>query len=119
MARLTCQIWPSGPASGAQRDASSGSISSAKVMYSPNDGYRAAPLPSLVALPRFGLGAPAIAFERGNGPRLDGRNLMGTLMVDFITSLDGYGAAEGWPGWWGMESPEYLGWLGEQPEYTV
>jgi dihydrofolate reductase len=44
---------------------------------------------------------------------------MGTLMVDFITSLDGYGAAEGWPGWWGMESPEYLGWLGEQPEYTV
>jgi len=29
---------------------------------------------------------------------------MGTLMVDFITSLDGYGAAEGWPGWWGMQS---------------
>jgi hypothetical protein len=44
---------------------------------------------------------------------------MGTLMVDFITSLDGYGAAEGWPGWWGMESAEYLGWLGEQPEHTV
>ncbi len=21
------------------------------------------------------------------------------LLVDFITSLDGYGAAEGWPGW--------------------
>jgi dihydrofolate reductase len=44
---------------------------------------------------------------------------MATLMIDFITSLDGYGAAEGWPGWWGMESPEYLGWLGEQPEHTV
>jgi dihydrofolate reductase len=44
---------------------------------------------------------------------------MGTLMVDFITSLDGYGAAEGWPGWWGMESPEYLSWLGEQPAHTV
>ena len=44
---------------------------------------------------------------------------MGTLMVDFITSLDGYGAAAGWPGWWGMESPEYLSWLGEQPEHTV
>ena len=29
---------------------------------------------------------------------------MGTLMIDFITSLDGYGAAEGWPGWWGMEA---------------
>jgi dihydrofolate reductase len=44
---------------------------------------------------------------------------MGTLMVDFITSLDGYGAAEGWPGWWGMESPEYLGWLDEQPQHTL
>jgi hypothetical protein len=44
---------------------------------------------------------------------------MGTLMVDFITSLDGYGAAEGWPGWWDMESAEYLGWLGEQPEHTL
>jgi len=43
------------------------------------------------------------------------------LLVDFITSLDGFGAAEGWPGWWGLEGPEYLGWLGEQPEadYTV
>lgn len=29
------------------------------------------------------------------------------LLVDFITSLDGYGAAEGWPGWWGLEGPEY------------
>jgi dihydrofolate reductase len=40
---------------------------------------------------------------------------------DFITSLDGYGAAEGWPGGWGLEGPEYLGWLGEQPEgdYTI
>ncbi|WP_454295321.1 dihydrofolate reductase family protein [Salana multivorans] len=35
------------------------------------------------------------------------------LMVDYITSLDGYGAAEGWPGWWGLEGPEYLAWLGE------
>ena len=44
---------------------------------------------------------------------------MATLMVDFITSLDGYGAAEGWPGWWGMESPEYLGWLDEKPKHTL
>jgi hypothetical protein len=36
--------------------------------------------------------------------------------VDFITSLDGYGAAEGWPGWWGLEGPEYLAWLDRQPE---
>lgn len=45
---------------------------------------------------------------------------MQELMVDFITSLDGYAAAEGWPGWWGLEGPEYLGWL-EQDEgdYTV
>ncbi len=41
---------------------------------------------------------------------------MPELLVDFITSLDGYGAAEGWPGWWGLEGPEYLGWLQDQPE---
>jgi dihydrofolate reductase len=40
-------------------------------------------------------------------------------MVDFIISLDGYGAAEGWPGFWGMEGPEYLGWLEEQEEHTA
>ena len=46
---------------------------------------------------------------------------MPELMIDFITSLDGYGAAEGWPGWWGLEGPEYLAWLEDQPEagYTV
>jgi dihydrofolate reductase len=44
---------------------------------------------------------------------------MSSLMVDFITSLDGYGAAEGWPGYWGMEGPEYLGWIGEAPEHTA
>ncbi len=46
---------------------------------------------------------------------------MAELLIDFITSLDGYGAAEGWPGWWGLEGPEYLGWLGDQPEadYTI
>ena len=41
---------------------------------------------------------------------------MSELLIDFITSLDGYGAADGWPGWWGLEGPEYLAWLGEQPE---
>lgn len=46
---------------------------------------------------------------------------MPELLIDFITSLDGYGAAEGWPGWWGLEGPEYLAWLGEDPEagYTT
>jgi len=46
---------------------------------------------------------------------------MQELLVDFITSLDGYAAAEGWPGWWGLEGPEYLTWLDEQPErdYTI
>jgi dihydrofolate reductase len=33
---------------------------------------------------------------------------MSSLTVDFIISLDGYGAGEGWPGYWGMEGPEYL-----------
>jgi dihydrofolate reductase len=46
---------------------------------------------------------------------------MPELLIDFITSLDGYGAADGWPGWWGLQGPEYLAWLSEQPEgaYTV
>src|SRR6188508_2212664 len=43
---------------------------------------------------------------------------MSELLVDFITSLDGYASGEGWPGWWGLEGPEYLAWLGEQPEVT-
>jgi dihydrofolate reductase len=38
---------------------------------------------------------------------------MPDLMIDFIVSLDGYGAAEGWPGLWGMEGPEYLAFLEE------
>ena len=43
------------------------------------------------------------------------------LLVDFIISLDGYAAADGWPGWWGLEGPEYLAWLGQAPErdYTI
>ena len=43
---------------------------------------------------------------------------MRELLVDFITSLDGYASAEGWPGFWGLQGPEYLAWLGEQPEVT-
>jgi dihydrofolate reductase len=41
---------------------------------------------------------------------------MPELLIDFITSLDGYAAADGWPGLWGLEGPEYLAWLGEDPE---
>ena len=44
------------------------------------------------------------------------RDAVPELLIDFITSLDGYGAADGWPGWWGLEGPEYLAWLGEAPE---
>ncbi|HZT45922.1 MAG TPA: dihydrofolate reductase family protein [Gaiellaceae bacterium] len=43
---------------------------------------------------------------------------MPELLVDFISSLDGYASAEGWPGWWGLQGPEYLAWLAEQPEAT-
>jgi len=43
---------------------------------------------------------------------------MPELLVDFITSLDGYASADGWPGFWGLQGPEYLAWLGEQPEAT-
>jgi dihydrofolate reductase len=38
------------------------------------------------------------------------------LMVDFIISLDGYAAAEGWPGLWGLAGPEYLAFIGEDAE---
>jgi dihydrofolate reductase len=38
------------------------------------------------------------------------------LMVDLIISLDGYASAEGWPGWWGLEGPEYLAWLDREAE---
>lgn len=43
------------------------------------------------------------------------------LLVDFIISLDGYAEGDGWPGWWGLEGPEYLTWLEQQPEnnYTL
>ena len=46
---------------------------------------------------------------------------MAELVIDFITSLDGYASADDWPGLWGKGGPEYLAWLGEQPEksYTV
>lgn len=43
---------------------------------------------------------------------------MKELMIDLITSLDGYASGDGWPGWWGLEGPEYLAWLGEQPPVT-
>src|ERR1041384_2932614 len=43
---------------------------------------------------------------------------MRELLIDFITSLDGYASGEGWPGFWGLEGPEYLAWLGEQPPVT-
>jgi dihydrofolate reductase len=56
--------------------------------------------------------------QAGAAQPAKGRSMQ-SLMVDFIISLDGYGAAEGWPGFWGMEGPEYLGWLEEQEEHTA
>ncbi|MEI2778084.1 MAG: dihydrofolate reductase family protein [Tetrasphaera sp.] len=35
------------------------------------------------------------------------------LMVDVITSLDGFGSAQGWPGLWGLGGPEYFAWLAQ------
>ncbi len=43
---------------------------------------------------------------------------MPELMVDVITSLDGFASAEGWPGLWGMGGPEYFAWLGEDAAAT-
>src|SRR3954466_14974272 len=67
---------------------------------------------------------PGLPPNRASAVRVS-RQLKGTtmaeLLVDFVSSLDGYGAGEGWPGWWGLQGPEYLAWLGAQPEadYTV
>src|SRR6188508_2578438 len=43
---------------------------------------------------------------------------MQELLVDFITSLDRYASGQGWPGFWGLEGPEYMAWLSEQPAVT-
>ena len=43
---------------------------------------------------------------------------MPELMIDVITSLDGFSSAEGWPGLWGMGGPEYFAWLGEDSAAT-
>jgi dihydrofolate reductase len=39
---------------------------------------------------------------------------MSTLTVDLISCLDGYAAADGWPGYWGKEGPELFAWLEEK-----
>ena len=31
---------------------------------------------------------------------------MAALRIDLITTLGGCAAADGWPGWWGLEGPE-------------
>ncbi len=54
-------------------------------------------------------GKPSMADEQIQTPEQE-------LLVDFIVSLDGYASGEGWPGWWGLEGPEYLRWLEQGPE---
>src|SRR5215218_832745 len=44
---------------------------------------------------------------------------MPELLVDFITSLDGYASAEGWLGFWRLQGLEYLAWLDAQPDATL
>jgi dihydrofolate reductase len=39
---------------------------------------------------------------------------MSTLTIDLFASLDGFGEAEGWPGYWGKEGPELMAWLEEK-----
>lgn len=41
---------------------------------------------------------------------------MAEVVVDFITSVEVYASARGWPGWWGLEGPEYVAWLAESTE---
>lgn len=39
---------------------------------------------------------------------------MSTLTVDVFSSLDAFGGAEGWPGYYGKEGPELMAWLDEK-----
>jgi dihydrofolate reductase len=39
---------------------------------------------------------------------------MSELRIDLFSSLDGFGAAAGWPGYWGLEGPELFAWLEEE-----
>jgi dihydrofolate reductase len=59
-----------------------------------------------------------VASQAGLPTSKEKNTTMSELLVDFITSLDGYASGEGWPGFWGLQGPEYLAWLGEQPEVT-
>src|SRR3954471_1914499 len=59
-----------------------------------------------------------LSLQRNNAASHHRRRQMRELLVDFITSLDGCASGEGWPGWWGLQGPEYLAWLDEQPEVT-
>jgi dihydrofolate reductase len=36
------------------------------------------------------------------------------LTIDLFSSLDGFAAADGWPGYWGKEGPELMAWLEEK-----
>ena len=45
-------------------------------------------------------------------------HFVGRWTDEEVLSLDGYASAVVWPGWWGLQGPEYLAWLGEQPEVT-
>lgn len=64
---------------------------------------------------RWVSGSPSVT--TGTAPLQEEGQPMSTLTVDFIISLDGYGAAEGWPGYWGMEGPEYLAWIEHDAEH--
>lgn len=50
-----------------------------------------------------------------------GKSQQPELLVDFIISLDGFAAAEDWPGLWGLGGPEYFAWLEQLPdrEYSI
>src|SRR6516165_7449925 len=76
--------------------------------------------PRLAARPKY-RSSVVLEPEAASRDPEDKDTTMPELLIDFITSLDGFGAADGWPGWWGLEGPEYLGWLADRPEadYTI
>jgi hypothetical protein len=43
-----------------------------------------------------------------------GETPVSTLTIDLFSSLDGFAAAEDWPGYWDKEGPELFAWLREK-----
>jgi hypothetical protein len=52
------------------------------------------------------LGSEAKSFGFRKASLTQEESAMGALTIDLFSSLDGFAASDGWPGYWGKEGPE-------------